>query len=182
MTPCLPERRQWSIQAATASSQGQRSVVGERNTAMHLVDVGSRVKPIGILELPSQARSEECADGRLPASRNPHDDHHRGSGRGSVFRRRGLHGHQLARSGAAARSVNQWRRPTGRIRRRGNRPVSRLGAGDDLPLFLSRHHERDIAAAVERRVGQRDAGLGFRANDGDHPPSRLLQRRLTGEQ
>jgi hypothetical protein len=65
---------------------------------------------------------------------------------------------------------------------RGNYPVSRLGAGDDLPLFSPRHYERDIAAAVERRVGQRDAGLGLRANDGDHPPSRFLQRRLTREQ
>ena len=27
--------------------------VGERNAAVHLIDVGSRMKPIGILELPS---------------------------------------------------------------------------------------------------------------------------------
>jgi hypothetical protein len=57
-----------------------------------------------------------------------------------------------------------------------------LGARDNLPFFSSRHHERDIAAAVKRRVGQRNARLGFRTDNSDHPPSRLLQRRLTGKQ
>ena len=64
----------------------------------------------------------------------------------------------------------------------GKCPVPGLGAGNDASLFLSRHHECDIAAAVERRIGQRDARFGFRANDSDHPPSRFLQRRLTGKQ
>jgi hypothetical protein len=64
----------------------------------------------------------------------------------------------------------------------GNRPVSGLGTSDDLALLLSRNHERDIAAAIEHRIGQRDARLGFCANDSDRPSSRLLQRRLTGEQ
>ena len=85
-------------------------------------------------------------------------------------------------SGAAARSINQCRRPTGRTSRCGKRPVSRLGASDDVPLFSSCHDECDIAAAVERRIGQRDARLGLPADDRDRPPPRLLQRRLTGEQ
>ena len=161
---------------------GPTILVGKRNAVVHLVDVGSRVKPVGIFELPSQPRGEKCANGRLAASRNPHDDHHRGAWRRSVFRRRGLQGHQAAPADAAARSMNQWRRPTGRTTRCGKCPVSGLGAGDNLPLFLSRNQECDIAAAVERRISQRDARLGFRANDSDRPSSRFPQRRLTGEQ
>ena len=58
---------------------GPTIVVGERNTVVHLLDVCSRVKPIGVLELPSQARSEKCADGgfprgpKLPSQRSPRD-------------------------------------------------------------------------------------------------------------
>ena len=59
---------------------GPTILIGERNTAVHLVDVGGRMKPIGVLELPSQMQCEERADGRLPASRNAHDDHHLGAG------------------------------------------------------------------------------------------------------
>ena len=64
----------------------------------------------------------------------------------------------------------------------GDRPVSRLSADDNTPLFTSRHQEGNVAAALERWVGQRDACLGFCANDSDYPASPLLQCWLTGKQ
>jgi hypothetical protein len=90
-------------------------LVGERNAIVHLVDVGSRMEPIGVLELPSQAQSEKRSHGRLPASRNAHHDHNPRTWRRSVFLGLGLHGHHFGHLGAASRSVNQWRRPTGQI-------------------------------------------------------------------
>ena len=63
---------------------GPTILVGERNTVVHLLDVCSRVKPIGVLELPSQARSEKCADGGFPRARNSHHNDRRGIGQGSA--------------------------------------------------------------------------------------------------
>jgi hypothetical protein len=51
-----------------------------------LLTIGNRVQSIGILVLPSQARSQKCADSRLPASRNPHDHPYRRTGRFFVGR------------------------------------------------------------------------------------------------
>ena len=96
-----------------------------------------------------------------------------------VGRSHGASIRSLRRSGAIHKPMQT---PNRANRRCGKHPISRLGAGDDVPLFSSCHDERDIAAAVERRIGQRDARLGLCANDGDRPPPRLFQRRLTGEQ
>src|SRR4029078_4089311 len=52
----------------------------------------------------------------------------------------------------------------------------------NLLLFFSRDQKSDMTAAAERRVGQGDARLAFCADDRDHPPPRLLQRRLAWEQ
>src|ERR1700691_3377726 len=57
---------------------GPTILVGERDAFVDLLDIGGRVKPIGILELPLEAQREEPSNGRLPASRNAHDDHYRG--------------------------------------------------------------------------------------------------------
>jgi hypothetical protein len=65
---------------------------------------------------------------------------------------------------------------------RGHRPISGPGARDGVPFFLPGHYERDIAAAIERRIGQRDTWLRFCADDSDRPPLALPQRRLTREQ
>src|SRR4051812_3705307 len=42
---------------------GPAILIGEGNAAMHLVDVGSGMKPIGVRELPSKTRCQERADG-----------------------------------------------------------------------------------------------------------------------
>jgi hypothetical protein len=76
-----------------------------------LLTIGNRVQSIGILVLPSQARSEKCADSRLPDPENPHDHRYRRTGR--FFRRPGLGEHHAARSAAAARSVNDALANTG---------------------------------------------------------------------
>src|SRR6476469_6552120 len=43
---------------------------------------------------------------------------------------------------------------------RRNRAIASLCARDDLSFSTSCHHEGDIAAAIESRIGQRDARFG----------------------
>jgi hypothetical protein len=77
----------------------------------------------------------------------PTVDFPRAAGRRSFARR-----HQIAPD-EAARSVNQWRRPTGLTSAAG---VSHpgLGACDGFAFLLSSREKGDMGAAVQRRVGQ----------------------------
>src|SRR6185312_16655319 len=70
---------------------GPTITIGKRNAIMHLVDVRSRMKPIGVLELPSEMGSQQRSNGRLPAARNAHD--HQDGNRGSTFRGPGFASH-----------------------------------------------------------------------------------------
>src|SRR5215467_5052368 len=60
---------------------GPAILVGQRNTLMHLVDIGWGVKPIGILELPMQTLGKQCSHRRLTAPRNAHEDDYGCKGR-----------------------------------------------------------------------------------------------------
>src|SRR4051794_13878224 len=66
---------------------GPAIVVRERDAPVHLVDVGGRVKPIGVPELPPKTRREECSDRRLARPRYAHDDYNRDSRGCSAFHR-----------------------------------------------------------------------------------------------
>ena len=70
---------------------GPAILVRERDAAMHLVDVGGRMKPIGVLELPPKARREQRSDRRLARPRYAHDDHNRDSRGCSAFPRPVFH-------------------------------------------------------------------------------------------
>ena len=65
---------------------------------------------------------------------------------------------------------------------RGQTAITGANAGDDVALGVSRDQEDEISAAAERGEGQGDAGIGFGADDRDHPTLRLLQRGLPGKQ
>src|SRR6202035_3354898 len=53
---------------------GPTVLVVERNAVVHLVDVRRRMKPIGVLNLPSQTAGKDRPNSRLPASGYAHDD------------------------------------------------------------------------------------------------------------
>src|ERR1700726_3492727 len=55
------------------------------------------------------------------------------------------------------------------------------GARHHIAFSCSGRKECQIATAVERRIGQRNAWLGVRAEHRDRPPPLLLQRRLSGK-
>ena len=56
------------------------------------------------------------------------------------------------------------------------------GTRNDLPLPFARCQERDIAAAVEYQIRQRDARLGPCAGNGKGPTPVLFERRLAWKQ
>ena len=62
------------------------------------------------------------------------------------------------------------------------RAVARLNSRQNLSLARAGHVEREIAAAIERRISERDAGRLLRAGHGNNPAPFLLQRRIAGEQ
>src|SRR5262249_31554519 len=57
---------------------GPAVVVGERLTAAHLLDVGRRVKAVGVAKRAIEPRRDQLADGRFAGARdaNPHDRGH----------------------------------------------------------------------------------------------------------
>jgi hypothetical protein len=42
---------------------GPTVLIGERNAAVHLLDIGGRVKPVGILKFPSHASGKQRSNG-----------------------------------------------------------------------------------------------------------------------
>jgi hypothetical protein len=63
-----------------------------------------------------------------------------------------------------------------------NCAISGLRARDNVPFSSTGHDECDIAAAIESRIGERDAGLGHCAGDRYDPALRFLQRSLADKQ
>jgi hypothetical protein len=59
MTPCAHPNGASCRSRRDRVQPGPTILIGEGNAAVHLVDVGSRMEPIGMLELPSEAESEE---------------------------------------------------------------------------------------------------------------------------
>ena len=56
--------------------------VSQRDAGVHFVDVAGRVKPVAVLEIPTQRQRKLTADSGLSASRNPHDHEYRRRHRG----------------------------------------------------------------------------------------------------